>query len=238
MEPRPVAPLFGNWPYDPTTASLTLRSGHHPEASITSEVVKMWLKTAQQGGFARVRTNAVSPQLAGILANVGFSVKQELSLLTAPLQNLPPAAQNVHVQRVTATQAIRIDCAAFHGEWAIDSHALLAAKQATQFHRLRGLGPSRFRRNSGYCLSGFTPSSADAQYGYIQRLAVHALDLPLPVKALVLARAAGKSGHAGDGHRRSWKVNQANMFRTVRPTGKPFNARDEAGVSLPGGPRP
>jgi len=173
MEPRPVAPLFGNWPYDPTTASLTLRSGHHPEASITSEVVKMWLKTAQQGGFARVRTNAVSPQLAGILATVGFSVKQELSLLTAPLQNLPPAAHNVHVQRVTATQAVRIDCAAFHGEWAIDSHALLAAKQATQFHRLRGLGSSRFRRNSGYCLSGFTPSSADAQYGYIQRLAVH-----------------------------------------------------------------
>ena len=132
MEPRPVAPLFGNWPYDPTTASLTLRSGHHPEASITSEVVKMWLKTAQQSGFARVRTNAVSPQLAGILATVGFSVKQELSLLTAPLQNLSPAARS-----------------------------------------LRGLGPSRLRRNSGYCLSGFTASSADAQYGYIQRLAVH-----------------------------------------------------------------
>ena len=173
MEPRPVAPLFGNWPYDPTTALLTLRSGHHPEATITSEVVKMWLKTAQQGGFARVRTNAVSPQLAGILATVGFSVKQELSLLTAPLQNLPCAPHKVSARRVTAAQAVRIDCAAFHGEWAIDPPALLAAKQATQFHRLRGLGPSRFRRNSGYCLSGFTPSSADAQYGYIQRLAVH-----------------------------------------------------------------
>ena len=173
MEPRPVAPLFGNWPYDPTTALLTLRSGHHPEATITSEVVKMWLKTAQQGGFARVRTNAVSPQLAGILATVGFSVKQELSLLTAPLQNLPCAPHKVSARRVTATQAVRIDCAAFHGEWAIDPPALLAAKQATQFHRLRGLGPSRFRRNSGYCLSGFTPSTADAQYGYIQRLAVH-----------------------------------------------------------------
>ena len=135
MEPRPVAPLFGNWPYDPTTASLTLRSGHHPEASITSEVVKMWLKTAQQGGFARVRTNAVSPQLAGILATVGFSVKQELSLLTAPLENVPSDARTVSARRITAAQAIRIDCAAFHGEWAIDPPALLAAKQATQFHR-------------------------------------------------------------------------------------------------------
>jgi ribosomal protein S18 acetylase RimI-like enzyme len=104
---------------------------------------------------------------------VGFSVKQELSLLTAPLQNLPCAPHKVSARRVTAAQAVRIDCAAFHGEWAIDPPALLAAKQATQFHRLRGLGPSRFRRNSGYCLSGFTPSSADAQYGYIQRLAVH-----------------------------------------------------------------
>lgn len=147
MEPRPVAPLFGNWPYDPTTALLTLRSGHHPEATITSDVVKMWLGTAQHGGFARVRTNAVSPQLAGILATVGFSVKQELSLLTAQLQNVPSTAQ--------------------------PAPALLATKQATQFHRLRGLGPSRLRRTSSYCLSGFTPSPAEPRYGYIQRLAVH-----------------------------------------------------------------
>jgi ribosomal protein S18 acetylase RimI-like enzyme len=173
MEPRPVAPLFGNWPYDPTTALLTLRSGHHPEATITRDVVNMWLGTAQHGGFARVRTNAVSPQLAGILATVGFSVKQELSLLTAPLQNLPCAPHKVSARRVTAVQAVRIDCAAFHGEWAIDPPALLAAKQATQFHRLRGLAPSRLRRTSGYCLSGCTPGSAALQYGYIQRLAVH-----------------------------------------------------------------
>ena len=173
MEPRPVAPLFGNWPYDPTTALLTLRSGHHPEATITSDMVKIWLRTAQHGGFARVRTNAVSPQLADILATVGFSVKQELSLLTAPLENVSSDARTVSARRITAAQAIRIDCAAFHGEWAIDPPALLAAKQATQFHRLRGLGSSRFRRTSGYCLSGFTASSAEAQYGYIQRLAVH-----------------------------------------------------------------
>ena len=173
MEPRPVAPLFGNWPYDPTTGLLTLRSGHHPEATITSDVVKMWLGTAQHGGFTRVRTNAVSPQLAGILATVGFSVKQELSLLTAPLQNVPSTAQPASAQRITAAQAVRIDCAAFHGEWAIDPPALLATKQATQFHRLRGLGPSRLRRTSSYCLSGFTPSPAEPRYGYIQRLAVH-----------------------------------------------------------------
>jgi ribosomal protein S18 acetylase RimI-like enzyme len=173
MEPRPVAPLFGNWPYDPTTALLTLRSGHHPEATITSDLVKMWLGTAQHGGFARVRTNAVSPQLADILATVGFTVKQELSLLTAPLQEVLSNAQTVSARRVTAAQAIRIDCAAFHGEWAIDPPALLSAKQATQFHRLRGLGSSRFRRTTGYCLSGFTPSPAESQYGYIQRLAVH-----------------------------------------------------------------
>jgi ribosomal protein S18 acetylase RimI-like enzyme len=173
MEPRPVAPLFGNWPYDPTTALLTLRSGHHPEATITSDMVKMWLGTAQHGGFARVRTNAVSPQLADILATVGFTVKQELSLLTAPLKNVPSDARTVSARRITAAQAIRIDYAAFHGEWAIDPPALLAAKQATQFHRLRGLGSSRFRRTSGYCLSGFTASSAESQYGYIQRLAVH-----------------------------------------------------------------
>ena len=173
MEPRPVAPLFGNWPYDPTTALLTLRSGHHPEATITSDMVKIWLRTAQHGGFARVRTNAVSPQLADILATVGFSVKQELSLLTAPLENVPSDARTVSARRITAAQAIRIDCAAFHGEWAIDPPALLAAKQATQFHRLRGLGSSRFRRTSGYCLSGFTASPAESQYGYIQRLAVH-----------------------------------------------------------------
>jgi ribosomal protein S18 acetylase RimI-like enzyme len=173
MEPRPVAPLFGNWPYDPTTALLTLRSGHHPEATITSDMVKMWLGTAQHGGFARVRTNAVSPQLADILATVGFTVKQELSLLTAPLQEVPPYTQTVSARRVTAAQAIRIDCAAFHGEWAIDPPALLSAKQATQFHRLRGLGSSRFRRTTSYCLSGFTPSPSESQYGYIQRLAVH-----------------------------------------------------------------
>jgi len=104
---------------------------------------------------------------------VGFTVKQELSLLTAPLQEVPSRAQTVSARRVTAAQAIRIDCAAFHGEWAIDPPALLSAKQATQFHRLRGLGSSPMRRTTSYCLSGFTPSSAESQYGYIQRLAVH-----------------------------------------------------------------
>ena len=173
MEPRPVAPLFGNWPYDPTTALLTLRSGHHPEATITSDVVKMWLGTAQHGGFTRVRTNAVSPQLADILATVGFSVKQELSLLGAALVGGNSLPATTHPRRVSGTQAVRIDCAAFHGEWAIDPPALLAAKQATKFHRLRGLAPSRLRRASGYCLSGFTPSPAEPRYGYIQRLAVH-----------------------------------------------------------------
>jgi ribosomal protein S18 acetylase RimI-like enzyme len=79
----------------------------------------------------------------------------------------------VSARRVTAAQAIRIDCAAFHGEWAIDPPALLSAKQATQFHRLRGLAPSPMSRATSYCLSGYTPSPAESQYGYIQRLAVH-----------------------------------------------------------------
>jgi ribosomal protein S18 acetylase RimI-like enzyme len=136
-------------------------------------MVKMWLGTAQHGGFARVRTNAVSPQLADILATVGFTVKQELSLLTAPLQEVSSYTQTVSARRVTAAQAIRIDCAAFHGEWAIDPPALLSAKQATQFHRLRGLAPSPMSRATSYCLSGYTPSPAESQYGYIQRLAVH-----------------------------------------------------------------
>ena len=73
---------------------------------------------------------------------------------------------------------------------------------------------------------------------HVQRLAVHALDLPLPEKALVLARVAGKSGHAGNRHRCPWKVNQADSIRTVQAAGKPFNVAAGDGGSPPGDPPP
>ena len=169
------------WPYDHTTGALTLRSGHEPWATVHETLVEKWLSAARTANFQRLRTNAVGPGVADDLQMFGFSVKQELMLLSyacddeasSPTYSSPPySSQGWSIRRISSRQTIRIDLAAFGDEWALDPAALDYASSATQASRLRGaVGRPRWRnisKRSGFYLAGYTESN-----GYLQRLSVH-----------------------------------------------------------------
>ena len=177
------------WPYDHTTAALTLRSGHEPFASVDESLVETWLTAARAGRFQRLRTNAVGPGVADDLHMLGFSVKQELVLLSydfskpdfaEPDFSEPGPAMSKHrdsdkrwaIRRISARQTIRIDMAAFGDEWALDHAALTYASSATQASRLRGaVGRPMWQnigKKCGFYLAGYTDTN-----GYLQRLGVH-----------------------------------------------------------------
>lgn len=172
------------WPYDHTTAALTLRSGHEPFASVNESLVETWLTAAKAGRYQRLRTNAVGPGIADDLQMLGFSVKQELVLLSYDFSelSLPKSGsqksthrgsdQRWAIRRISARQTVRIDMAAFGDEWALDHAALTYASSATQASRLRGaIGRPIWRntgKKSGFYLAGYTDTN-----GYLQRLGVH-----------------------------------------------------------------
>jgi ribosomal protein S18 acetylase RimI-like enzyme len=140
--------------------------------------MREWANAIASTGYQRIRTNAIGPAIADDLAERGFTVRQELVLLSRGLESW--SSQNVEegwrIGRVSMNDAVRIDLAAFGDEWAVDHSSLSYAIHATQDAHLRGARrPGRFgvgimgpmARNIGYCLTGCTDHT-----GYIQRLAV------------------------------------------------------------------
>lgn len=167
------------WPYDHTTAAITLRSGHEPWSTVDENLVETWLTAARAGRFQRLRTNAVGPGVADDLQMLGFSVKQELALLSYAFDEhghnsptYPNTSQQWSMRRISSRATIRIDLAAFGDEWALDPAALDYASSATQASRVRGAVTRPWWRNvpkkSGFYLAGFTEGN-----GYLQRLSVH-----------------------------------------------------------------
>lgn len=180
MNAASVSPSWSltTWPYDVTTAALTLQSGHQPDTRIGDELVREWALAVSSSAYQRIRTNAIGPAVTDDLMRHGFSVRQELVLLHRDLEGRTPTAANgAHrVGRVRMGDAVSIDLAAFGDEWAVDHAALSYATNATQDAHLRGAGGRRAFRGSfglvgraaGYCLTGLTDET-----GYVQRLAVH-----------------------------------------------------------------
>lgn len=121
----------------------------------------------------RVRTGAVSHDLAEILANNGFSYTQELVLMSKDLatpNNL--LSQNHRPSLITPTQsplkfrvAAGIDASAFAPRWSMTAKDLRVAYGSTSRAQIFFGGPP-WRRN-GFILVGTTQSHA-----YLQRLAV------------------------------------------------------------------
>jgi len=167
---------IGVWPFDATTAMLTLQSAHRPDVTITRALVDEWADATATSTFQRVRTSAVGPATAEALLDHGFGVRQELDFLVADLTGgarptVP--ASSWRIGRVRPADAVRIDVAAFGDEWALDAAAFEHACRATQNFRVRGArrrAPVRFGglgRTLGYCLTGVSDDAS-----YLQRLAV------------------------------------------------------------------
>jgi len=170
---------IGVWPFDATTAMLTLRSAHRPEVTITRSVVEEWADATAASAFQRVRTSAVAPATAEALLNHGFVVRQELDLMATDLGRDTQATDSDlvwRIGRVRAADVVRIDVASFGDEWAIDAAAFEHSCRATQLFRVRGArrrmvtpfrgGPSGGKA-LGFCLTGVSDETS-----YLQRLAV------------------------------------------------------------------
>ena len=162
---------LGAWPFDSTTAMLTLHSGHKPNAVLDDAVLADWVAAIRASDFQRVRTNAIGPWLADQLTSLGFRLRQELDLLVLrDASQLALQQANRRTKRINPHTAVRVDVAAFGDEWALDPAALHHAVGATARSRMRGVASGNgfvFGRCVGYHLTGVTDDTA-----YLQRLAV------------------------------------------------------------------
>lgn len=170
---------IGVWPFDATTAMLTLQSAHRPDVTISRSLVEEWADATAMSAFQRVRTSAVGPATAEALLVHGFVVRQELDFLMADLTSgvRPPVGNSSwRIGRVRAADAVRIDVAAFGDEWALDAAAFEHSCRATQHFHVRGARrglPLPVRSGPfggkalGFCLTGVSDDTS-----YLQRLAV------------------------------------------------------------------
>jgi ribosomal protein S18 acetylase RimI-like enzyme len=171
---------IGVWPFDATTAMLTLQSAHRPDVTVTTSLVEEWADATASSTFQRVRTSAVAPTTAEALMGHGFFVRQELEFLVseldvADLADTPQSdgAAAWRIGRVRPSDAVRIDVAAFGDEWALDAAAFAHSCNATRNSRARGARrgtlprPAGLGRALGYCLTGVSEDTS-----YLQRLAV------------------------------------------------------------------
>lgn len=165
---------IGVWPFDATTAMLTLQSAHRPDITITRSLVDEWADATAASAFQRVRTSAVGPTTAEALLGHGFVVRQELDFLVADLTigtRTPRPDSSWRIGRVRAVDSVRIDVAAFGDEWALDGAAFEHSCRATQSFHVRGARRKArlplVGKTLGFCLTG-----ASAATSYLQRLAV------------------------------------------------------------------
>lgn len=156
------------WRGDGSTAMLTAV----PEAPLLSaDFVRHCVESLSGQGYVRVRTSALSPlEQAGFLA-AGFTVEEELRLLsldfTAGVPAVPGGVRLIGVRRRRRDEVLSVDGAAFSEFWRFDRLALDDALRATPEVRFRAAA-RRLGRVEGYAISGRA-----GRRGYVQRLAVH-----------------------------------------------------------------
>lgn len=178
------------WAGDDGRAFLLIGAARDPLVDTTrSFPVQQWLDTIRGWGYTSVRTNAVSETFAGSLAAAGFTIAQDLVLLsrrhdTAPTFGIPRDARPRVLRRVKdhAADLIDLDGIAFGTTWGIDAAMLDDALAATTVSRV-------FVARRDDVLHGFVVAGLTARTGYIQRLAVHPSVRRSGVGARLLARA-------------------------------------------------
>jgi ribosomal protein S18 acetylase RimI-like enzyme len=165
------------WPGRPSCAYLLIAGGHSDDIHLPGPaVVDQWMHQLRTAGYGSVRTGAVGPDIAHQLVAQGFSVVQDLSLLSADVSGLPggtPDNTSVRVVRRTPgrhgalVKVLDVDLEAFGPEWALDPETLAEASRATQASRLWVSTDAR-GNTVGFVLAGRTGST-----GFVQRVAVH-----------------------------------------------------------------
>lgn len=137
-------------------------------AVVTPGLVLVAVERARHRGYDEVVTPALPRGEWRPYVDAGFSVREELHLLTHDLLDLPDrgAVEQRHhlrrVQRRHRERVLEVDGAAFDPFWRLDADALEDAVRATPSTRFR-----MERAGGGYALTGRA-----GDRGYLQRLAV------------------------------------------------------------------
>lgn len=162
------------WHRLPRCAFLIIGGGHGGDVELPpAEAVQGWLTTIQSWGYERVRTNAVAPLVASQLADLGFTLAQDLVLLSRAHRDGEDFAIPRDVRprspwrlRSHVSDILDLDRVAFGDEWCLDEQSLDDAINATSRSRI-------FLARRDDVLQGFVLVGLTGRTGYIQRLAVH-----------------------------------------------------------------
>ena len=167
------------WVDDPSCAFLLITSADGKDLTLPEPAtIEQWLNTAHQWGYSRIRTSALTPELASPLLSLGFREVQHLALLSVahherprfaiPKDVAPRALRTQWRPRDVATvqEIIAIDGLSFPSPWHLDNDSLREAMNATRTSRL-------FVSHQGKAVDGFVLVGATDSTGYVQRLAVH-----------------------------------------------------------------
>jgi ribosomal protein S18 acetylase RimI-like enzyme len=209
----------GPWRGDHRIALLAPLAGGPP----TPEVIRDACDVLTGRGYREVLTGALATtEQQGFLSS-GFTVRDELHLLTHDLLAVPAPPAGVRLRRGARRdrpRALAVDGLAFPGFWRLDDRGFLEAMTATHTARFRvALLDGSV---AGYCITGRAGSR-----GYLQRLAVapalqgRGLGRALVVDALRwLARrhATQVVVNTQVGNERALALYQALGFR-LQPTG-------------------
>jgi len=156
--------------------------------------LQQWLTTAKHWGYERVRTSALTPALSTPLEEAGFTVIQDLVVLSAahheapsfqiPRDVAPRALRSGRRHRPTQKllEILRIDEMSFPAPWNMSWEDIQDAMQATHQYRL-------FVSENKNSIDGFVLVGASHSTGFIQRLAVH----PAARRTGVASRLVAKS---------------------------------------------
>lgn len=176
-----------SWPRDPSTAFLTLQGAHDAGAIMPhSRVISSWLDRIRDCGYTHVRTSALSASARRALEPHGFTVCQQLTLLSstqhdgnawAPRSELlnstfvfqDTSMARLRLRRAEHARVLEVDESAFGRPWCLDAVALFDAFHATRHARIF---VARSHSIDGYVVVGATPSRRHTT-GFVQRLAVH-----------------------------------------------------------------
>lgn len=154
----------GPWRGDARIALVAPVGGGPP----TPGVIRQACDVLAGRGYREVLTGALAmPEQQGFLSS-GFTVRDELHLLTHDLLAVPEPPPGIRLRRGgrrDRPRALAVDGEAFPGFWRLDDRGFAEAMTATPAARFRVALLDR--TVAGYCITGRSGTR-----GYIQRLAV------------------------------------------------------------------
>lgn len=156
------------WPNDPGVAHLIFVDH---QLVPTSESIESAVAHAERKGARSIRTSALFPASAEVLAAAGFRPIDRLALLRLQLDDSTTAELRPTSRRIRTLhpwmhhRAAQVDQAAFGSLWGNDAAGLRDVRRATPVHHARMV-------RTGRHLTAFAMSGAAADSGYLQRIAV------------------------------------------------------------------